>query len=168
MNIKKLVYAALFAALTAVASQIAVPIQPVPINLAVAAVILCGAILGKTYGTIGILVYILLGCFGVPVFSGFRGGLSVIAGYTGGYIVGYLFIAFIVGLVMEKSGKLRSFVLASVIGVALCYTFGTVWYCITAGKGFVAALAVCVLPFIPGDLIKIFLTALIVKKIKLY
>ncbi len=165
MNLKKAVCAALFAAFTAVASQIAIPIQPVPINLAVAAVILSGAVLGRKYGTAGILVYILLGCAGVPVFAGMRGGLQVITGVTGGYIAGYVLIAFIVGFATEKSKKLGAFILSAAVGVALCYTLGTVWYCILTKTPALAALSACVLPFLPGDAVKIALSALIFKKI---
>ena len=164
MNLKKSVCAALFAAFTAVASQIAIPIQPVPINLAVAAVILSGALLGWKYGTASVLVYILLGCVGVPVFSGLRGGLQVIAGVTGGYIVGYVLIALIVGIVSERSKRVLPFVLSAAAGVALCYILGTAWYCVLTSTPVLAALSACVLPFLPGDAVKIALSAIIFKK----
>lgn len=93
----------LFAALTAVCSYISIPLgfTPVPVNLATLAVFLAGGLLGKKYGTVALAVYALIGAVGVPVFSEFRGGLSVLAGPTGGYIIGYIAAAFIVGLLIE-------------------------------------------------------------------
>lgn len=106
MKYSKTTYMALcglFAALTAVCSYISIPLgfTPVPVNLATLAVFLAGGLLGKKYGTVALSVYVLLGAVGLPVFSEFRGGLGVIAGPTGGYIIGYIAAAFLVGLIIE-------------------------------------------------------------------
>ena len=104
----------LFAALMAICSLISIPLgfTPVPVNLATLGVFLAGGLLGKKYGTISIAVYVLLGAVGVPVFAGFRGGLSVLVGPTGGYIIGYVAAAFLVGLLIEvlapKAGAVTS------------------------------------------------------------
>ena len=103
----------LFAAITAVCSYVSIPLgfTPVPVNLATLAVFLAGGILGSRYGTISLAVYTLLGAAGIPVFSEFRGGLGVLAGPTGGYIIGYIAAAFLTGLIVEKflvSGSGRS------------------------------------------------------------
>ena len=104
----------LFAALMAICSLISIPLgfTPVPVNLATLGVFLAGGLLGKKYGTISIAVYVLLGAVGVPVFAGFRGGLSVLVGPTGGYIIGYVAAAFLVGLLIEvlapKAGAVSS------------------------------------------------------------
>ena len=98
-TVKTMVYCALFAALTAVCSQLSVPIQPVPINLALFSVYMAGALLGGGRGAISQIVFLLIGAAGVPVFAGFRGGLQVLAGPTGGYIVGYVAAALITGAV---------------------------------------------------------------------
>ena len=164
MNTKRLVYCALFAAIISVASQISVPVQPIPINAGMFAVLLCGGMLGKKYGTISVVVYILLGIIGAPVFAGFRGGLGVLAGPTGGYILGYIIIAFVAGAVCEWTKKLKYIVPFMMLAVVLCYLVGTLWFCITTGNGFISALSMCVIPFIPWDIIKVILASTIIKK----
>lgn len=167
MNTKRLVYCALFAAIISVASQISVPVQPIPINAGMFAVLLCGGMLGKKYGTISVVVYILLGIIGAPVFAGFRGGLGVLAGPTGGYILGYIIIAFVTGAVCEWTKKLKYIVPFMMLAVVLCYLVGTLWFCITTGNGFISALSMCVIPFIPWDIIKVILASTIIKKYKI-
>ena len=134
----------------AICSFITIPLgfTPVPINLATLGVFLTGGILGKKYGSISLIVYILLGAVGVPVFAGFKGGLGVLAGPTGGYIIGYLAAAFLTGLLVElvftktgtdsgqrstKSSTSRfiGIILAMIAGLAACYALGTAWFMIT-------------------------------------
>lgn len=103
-SIRMQVLCALFAAVTAVCSQITIPIQPVPITLGTFAVLMAGGFLGKRYGLLAIVIYLLLGMAGVPVFSMMRAGFSVIAGPSGGFIIGFAPMAFVVGLVSEKLG----------------------------------------------------------------
>lgn len=167
MKTSKLVYCALFAAIISVASQISIPVQPIPLNAAIFAVLLCGGIMGKKYGTVSVAVYILLGIVGAPVFAGFRGGLSVLAGPTGGYIAGYILIAFVTGAVCEKTRKLKYTVPFMMLAVVLCYAFGTMWFCIATGNGLVSALSLCVFPFIPGDILKVVLASIVINKYKL-
>lgn len=166
-KIYAMVLMALFAALTAVFSQISIPIGPVPINLALMSVFICGGALGWKRGTISIAVYILLGLVGVPVFSGFQGGAAKLAGPTGGYIIGYLFAVFIVGFVCDKLVK-KVWVLpvSMIIGLIVCYVFGTAWFMILTGTGLVESLTMCVIPFLPGDAVKIIAAALVVKALK--
>lgn len=97
----------IFAAVTAICSLITIPLgfTPVPVNLGTLSVFLTGGILGKKYGTLSMAVYVLLGATGVPVFSGFRGGIGVLAGPTGGYIIGYIVAVLIIGLLMENTVK---------------------------------------------------------------
>lgn len=159
---------ALFAAVIAVASWISVPLPftPVPINLATLAVALAGAVLGYKYGTISVLVYILLGAAGVPVFAGFTGGLGHIAGPTGGYIVGYLTAAFITGFVFRMTcrDKIKWYwaAAAAFLGTVSCYLLGTIWFIILTGNGLAASMSMCVIPFIPGDIFKIAVFVLII------
>lgn len=168
MKTKMLILSALFAAVTAVFSQILIPIGPVPINLGTLAVFLAGGFLGHKYGTLSIGVYILLGVVGVPVFAGFKGGAAAITGPTGGYIIGYLFIAFIVGLAVSKSEKVSLIILISamIIGLAICYILGTTWFIHLTGWTLKKALMTCVVVFLPGDALKIFLATVMVKKLK--
>lgn len=163
-RIYSMVLTALFAALTAVFSQISIPVGPVPVNLALLAVFICGGALGWKRGTVSVAVYILLGVAGVPVFSGFQGGVARLAGPTGGYIIGYLFAVFIVGIMCDKLGrKIRVLPVSMVIGLAVCYAFGTVWFMISTGTGLAKSLMVCVIPFLIGDAAKIIAATLVVK-----
>lgn len=102
---KTLTMCAIFTALVAVCSQITIPLPIIPINLALFAVYLAGALLGPWRGALSLLVYLLLAAVGVPVMAGFRGGLGNLVGNTGGYVVGYIFAAFFTGLLVEKRGR---------------------------------------------------------------
>lgn len=167
MKTKKLVYCALFSAVIAVMSLIAIPTPPIPLNMALLAVLLAGGMLGRKYGTLSVVVYILLGVAGLPVFAGFRGGLSTLTGPTGGFIAGYVAVAFVTGAVYEKTSKVKYTIPFMIISVILCYIIGTMWYCFVMNTDFITALTVCVLPFIPGDVLKIVLTVVFINKFKL-
>ena len=167
----------LFAALMAICSLISIPLgfTPVPVNLATLGVFLAGGLLGKKYGTISIAVYVLLGAVGVPVFAGFRGGLSVLVGPTGGYIIGYIAAAFLVGLLTEllvpKAGRsagreILACIIAMIIGLFACYLLGTLWFMISTHTGVWAALISCVFPFLPGDALKIAAGAILTQKLR--
>lgn len=158
---------ALFSAVTAVFSQIIIPIGPVPINLALLAVFTCGCALGRKNGTISIAIYVLLGVVGVPVFTGFQGGLAKVAGPTGGYIIGYLFAVFIIGLMCDKLGrKVWVMAVSIIIGIIVCYAFGTAWFVFSMGEGIWESLMLCVFPFLPGDAAKTVATILIIKALE--
>lgn len=176
----------LFAALTAICSWISIPLgfTPVPMNLATLAVFLAGGLLGPKYGSLSITVYALAGAVGAPVFAGFRGGLSVLAGPTGGYIIGYIAAALIAGLLCAgavksavadsngegnilKSGIVRT-VLALVAALVACYALGTVWFIISTHTNPAAALISCVIPFLPGDAIKIAAGTILLQKLRKY
>ena len=183
LNTTAMVMCGLFAGLTAICSFITIPLgfTPVPVNLATLAVFLAGGILGKKYGTISILVYILIGTAGLPVFAGFRGGPGVLAGPTGGYILGYAAAAFVTGLIIEKfsdkcqlsranSGKVTAkftiFTLSMTAGLALCYFLGTVFFMLSTGSGLVPALVSCVIPFLPGDAVKIAAAVILTERLR--
>ena len=120
-SIRMQVLCALFAAVTAVCSQITIPIQPVPITLGTFAVLMAGGFLGKRYGLLAIVIYLLLGMAGVPVFSMMRAGFSVIAGPSGGFIIGFAPMAFVAGLVSEKLGySFKNMMAATIAGTAVC------------------------------------------------
>ncbi len=179
MRYSKTAYMALcglFAALTAVCSYISIPLgfTPVPVNLATLAVFLAGGLLGKKYGTISLAVYTLLGAAGVPVFAGFRGGFSVLAGPTGGYIIGYILAAFLIGLILDHTLNRASSpateylycIIAMIVGLAACYFLGTLWFIISTGTGIWAALVACVFPFLPGDALKIAAASILIRKLR--
>lgn len=171
MNIKtkQLILYSLFAALTAILSQISIPLPftPVPINLATLSVLLSGAILGKNGGAISQLVYVLLGAIGLPVFAKFSSGIQIILGPTGGYIIGYIIAAFIVGMITEKYAKsMITYIISMIVGIIACYILGTSWFIHVTGSGLITALTMCVFPFIIGDLIKIVLGSFLVKRLR--
>lgn len=164
---RNLVLAALFAALTAVCSQIQIPLPMVPINLALFAVHLAGALLGARWGALSLVVYALLGVVGVPVFASFQSGPSVLFGKTGGYILGYILCALLVGLLSRRwHFSFKGLVGAMVIGVIVCYAFGTAWFMVITGMNLITSLTYCVFPFLPGDAIKILLAALLALRLK--
>ena len=163
----KITMCALFAALTAICSQIQIPLPQIPINLALFSVCMAGAVLGAGYGSLSIIVYVLLGAVGVPVFVGFKGGFATITGPTGGYIVGYIVCAFVTGFIIKfTKGKIYHMALAMVVGIALCYVLGTIWFMILTGNSLVVSLGYCVLPFLPGDAIKIVLASTITYRLR--
>jgi len=156
LELNDMILIAVFAALLCITAPFSVPIGPVPVSLATFTVYLAGAMLGKKRAPLAVLVYILLGTVGLPVFSGFRGGLQVVAGVTGGYILGYIPCAFVAGLFTERRlGKGFADALGMVLGTLCCYAFGTVWFIIATGTGLAPALMTCVVPFLPGDAAKI-------------
>ena len=172
---RKLIYCALLAALTAVCAWLVIPIGPVPISLSTFAVMLCGLLLGWKYGVIAVAVYILLGLAGVPVFTGFRAA-SALLGPTGGYIIGYIAAAFIIGLLIEKLvpassservKELLIYAVAMIAGLFVCYLLGTLWFMIITHTGAWAALVSCVFPFLPGDGLKIIAGALLVRRLRM-
>ncbi len=184
-NTVYLVLCGLFAALTAICSFITIPLgfTPIPVNLGTLAVFLTGGLLGRKYGVVSIIVYVLLGAAGVPVFSGFRGGISVLAGPTGGYIIGYIAAVFVIGAIIDRymkrayenrrNGRTASYAaetlflaLAMVCGLTICYALGTAWFMISTGTPLWASLVSCVFPFLIGDAIKIAAAALLVRKLR--
>lgn len=155
---------ALFTAITCICALITVPLgfTPVPVNLGVIGMFLCGGLLGKKYGTISMCVYVFMGAVGVPVFAGFKAGIGVLAGPTGGYIVAYIIGAFIIGLLIEKLGCFLSLI----IGLIICYVTGTLWFVLSTGCTAATAITSCVLPFAALDAIKIFVASLLIKRLR--
>ena len=169
MNVKNMMYSALFAALTAVASQISIPLPftPIPINLATLVVVAAGGLLGAKWGSVSQCIYLLLGLTGVPVFAKFQGGLGTLLGPTGGYLVGYLVCAWICGMILEKKQERIGWIMgAMTMGIASCYLLGTIWFMVLTKNSFTYSLMQCVVPFLAGDAVKIIAGSLFVKKVK--
>lgn len=172
--VKTLVLCALCAALICILAPFSIPLPGgVPLSLATFAVMLAGVLLGAKFGTVSTLLYLLLGSVGVPVFSSFTGGFSHIATMTGGYLVGYLPLAFFSGLIYhllgrKKNGFAKLFWMAAgmLAGTVVLYLLGTIWFCAISKMTFGAALAVCVIPFLPGDAIKIIAIMLLVPQLE--
>ena len=154
-NVYKLVQMGVMAAVICVLAPLSIPIGVVPISFTNLAIYFALYLLGWKMGTCSLLCYLVIGMIGVPVFSGFSGGFGKLLGPTGGFIIGFIPLAVVSGLAIDKlHNKILQF-LGLVLGIVLCYAFGTAWFCFEAGVGIREALGVCVIPFIPGDLIKI-------------
>lgn len=164
---KQMSFCAIFIAMTAICSQIQIPLPIIPINLALLAVYLAGAMLGARYGAFSIAAYVLLGALGAPVFVNFAGGFGILFGKTGGYIIGYILAAFAIGWLTERWNRLSFFkyCFAMTIGLLLCYLFGTIWFMQITHFNLLASLTYCVFPFLPGDAIKIALAAYLANKL---
>lgn len=136
--------------------SLALPISPVPISLGTLAIYLASYMLGMTRGTVSCLIYLLIGIVGLPVFTGFTGGIGKVLGPTGGYMIGYIFMALICGFFVQVSnGKILPSFVGMILGTIVLYAFGTAWLAFQSSMGFGAALGAGVIPFIPGDLAKI-------------
>ena len=146
--------AAVMTAATCVLAPISVPIGPVPITLANLVIYFSVYLLGWRLGTISCAVYVLLGAFGLPVFSGFAGGLGKLLGPTGGYIVGYIFMAAVGGAAVERFRNIWAQLAGLAAGTLNCYALGTAWFCHTAKTALLPALSLAVFPFIPFDAAK--------------
>ena len=161
-----MVYIALFACLMAICSWISIPGQ-IPFTLQTMGVFLAIGLLGGKRGTLAVLVYILMGAVGLPVFSGFTGGIGRLLGMTGGYIVGFLASALVMWAMEALLGK-KKWVLAvsMAVGLLVCYAFGTAWFIVvyTGSKGAItlgAVLGMCVIPYIIPDTVKIIVALLL-------
>lgn len=149
---KEFCMAGLLAACTAVLAQIVIPIGPVPFNLAVFGAFLAGMLLSPGMAVLSMATYWLMAAIGLPVMAGLQGGLGAVLSPTGGYVAGYLLLAGCTALVAERPVPMRLAGMA--LGLVLCYTLGTVWFICATGTALPAALAMCVLPFIPADVAK--------------
>ncbi len=163
-----LVLIAVFADILAVCAWICIP-SVIPFTLQSLGVFLAVGVLGGKRGTLSVLVYLLLGAVGAPVFSGFSGGFGHIAGPTGGYPVGFLFTALTVWAMegFSKKSHTASF-FSMLIGQTVCYVFGTAWFALATenGEGFFAMLSLCVFPYILPDIAKIAIAVACTKKLK--
>lgn len=156
-----MVYVGIFAAIIAVCSWISIPLT-IPVTLQTMAVCITAGLLGAKRGTLTVLVYMLIGFVGVPVFSNFSAGVGQLMGPTGGYLIGFIFTALIIGISTELLGnKVWVYAVSMIVGIAVLYAFGTAWFIIVYNKAnadavtISGALGMCVVPFIIPDLIKI-------------
>lgn len=153
---------ALMAALMCVLCPVSVPIGPIPISLSILVILLTVYVLGTWRALVSYTVYLLLGAVGMPVFSGFQGGLAKLAGPTGGYLAGFWLMILVAGIIMEKGKRnLLVTILGMLAGVAIDYAVGTAWFVFQTESTVVHALDVCVYPFIPFDVAKIVIAVLL-------
>lgn len=154
---------------------IPIPISPVPLSLATFAVYLAGVLLGAKKGTACVMIYLLLGMVGLPVFSGLSGGVGVLLGPTGGYLVGYIPCVFVTGRLLEHGGTVGQkkqrvvwYAFAMALGTILCYVLGTAWFMFVMDGTYTVsqALLVCVVPYLVFDMVKILAVAAIAVPIR--
>ena len=165
---KQMVLIALMTAVTCVLGPLSIPLpfSPVPISLTNFAIFLAIFVLGMKSGTISFIIYLMLGAVGFPVFSSFRGGFQVLAGPTGGYLIGFIFLALIMGFALDHfDRKLVPTIIGMIIGMAVCYAFGTVWLAKLLSLSFKEGLMMGVIPYLPGDAAKIIIAAIVGPKL---
>ena len=169
MQIKNMARCALFAALMCLCAWVSLPFGQNPITLQTFALFLTLELLGGKYGSLVCLIYLLLGAAGLPVFSGFRGGLGMLLGSTGGYLWGFLLCALVYWLITGLFGS-RFCLVACLAGLLLCYALGTTWFYwvyLQVGSSLSIGFVVlkCVIPYILPDLLKLFLALALAKKL---
>lgn len=170
LSVKELCAIAMTAVLIAVCSWISVP-APVPFTLQTFAVFCALELLGGRRGTVAVLIYLLLGAVGVPVFAGFAGGIGILLGSTGGYLLGFLLTGLVYWLFERLSDRAWLHIAALVLGLALCYAFGTWWFVQVYARAngpisTLAALGWCVFPFLLPDGVKLALALLLSRRLK--
>ena len=161
-NTRNLVLCAMCAAITCILAPLSIPLAGgVPVSLATFAVMLSGVLLGGPLGALSQLIYVLLAAVGLPVLAGWTGGLGIVLGMTGGYIIGYIPCAWLTGLIYKKYGetakrpvKILSMILGMTAGNIALYVIGTAWFMFITEMTLKASLTACVIPFIPGNIIK--------------
>jgi biotin transport system substrate-specific component len=142
--------------------SLVIPISPVPISLTNLAIYIAVILLGMRRGTLVTLVYLFIGFVGVPVFSAFTGGPGKLIGPTGGYLIGFVFLALVAGYFIDKfPGKVIWAVIGMGLGTVILYGLGTAWLAYAAGMTFSQGLLAGVVPFIPGDIIKMILAIIV-------
>ena len=172
LSVRDMTYIAVSAILIAVCSWITIPAGPVPFTMQTFAVFTVVALLGWKRGLFSVLLYLLLGALGLPVFSGFGAGIAKILGPTGGYMVGFAALCLVYGL-MTKNGRdsLPKEAAALALGCLVCYALGTAWFMVVytrsnGGITLLATLSMCVFPFIIPDAVKLALSLVLVRRLR--
>ena len=168
MSLQGMIYASLFGAGTAAGAYLIIPLPPVPITLQTLFLGLAGALLGAQLGALSQLIYLLIGIIGLPVFSGGKAGLGVLFGPTGGYLIGFVAGAWVIGALvnLKKNPGFLWAALALSVGTLVIYLFGVAQLSLVAKLSLTKAITVGVLPFLIGDAVKILAAAYVVKRVK--
>ena len=166
LTVSQIAVIGVMTAATCVLAPLSLPIGPVPISLTNLVIYFSLYTLGTMKGTISYLVYLLLGLVGLPVFSGFTSGPGKLFGPTGGYLIGFIFLALIQGFAMKYfDRKLIPTIIGMLIGMAVCYIFGTVWLAKLMSLSFKEGLFMGVIPYLPGDAVKIIIAVIVGPKL---
>ena len=167
-KIRTMIQTALATAVICILSPftIMLPFSPVPVSLSIFAILIAVYALGMKRGIAATGLYMLIGFVGLPVFSGFSSGIGKLLSPTGGYIIGYLFVAFLSGFFIDRWENRGMHALGMTLGILICYLFGTLWLAREAHMDFRAALAAGVIPFIPADAVKVMITLFVGPKLR--
>ena len=172
INIKQMALVSLFTALTAIGAFISIPVGPVPITMQTLFVLLGGVLLGSKLGALSQIIYIILGLIGIPIFSGFSGGVQTILKPSFGFLLGFIFAAYVVGKVVQlKTTSFKTILAATIVGTIVVYLVGLPYMYLILnnvmhmGLTFTAVVKMGVLLFIPGDLLKILIASLVGAKL---
>ena len=163
LSTRQIILCGLFAALISILAQISIPLPftTVPFTLQIFGIAITGLILGSKCGFISTLIYLILGAIGIPLFANFAGGISVLFGPTGGFLLGYPLMAFIIGYAKEKFNSNFITCLSMILGLAIVYTLGTIMFSFITGNTILQSLIYCVVPFIAVDILKLILAYII-------
>ena len=163
ISTKELILCSLFAAIIAILSQISIPLPftTIPLTMQILAVSVTGLILGCKLSTISVLIYLLLGCIGIPVFAQFSGGVGILFGPTGGYLLGLPLMVYIIGLAKDKSSYTIIIFLSLISGLIVVYIIGTLMFASITGNTIYQSILYCVAPFVLVDLIKLILAYIV-------
>ena len=167
-KISNLFFAALFSAVISVISQVYI-LTPfgIPLTLQTFAISLCGFILGTKWGTASVITYIGVGLLGLPVFSGFSGGIQHIISPTGGFIIGFIFLSLLCGILNNSKNKFIG-ILLGIIGVSVCHLIGVIWFSFISKSGFWTAFITSSMPFLIKDILSVIGAFFIAFKIRKY
>ena len=157
---------AIFSAIICILSVITIPIGTIPISLSLFAIMLSAISLDAKKGVMSVVIYILIGALGIPVFSGFKGGFHILFGPTGGFIISYIFVSLIMSFASQKTNKKLTLFIFSLLSLAVCYIFGSFQYALIMKVSFYNSLFVCVYPFVVFDVLKAVLAINIGVKLK--
>ena len=168
INIRQMTLISLFATLTVVGAFISIPLYPVPLTLQTLFTLLAGMTLGSVMGASSQVIYVLLGVVGLPVFAGFKAGIGILFGPTGGFLFGFIISAYVIGRIIEtiKEKNIFYYLVAGLIGTIILYIVGITQLSLVTGIGIKKAITVGMLPFLPGDILKIIAASFIASKLK--
>ena len=168
INIRQMTLISLFATLTAVGAFISIPLYPVPLTLQTLFTLLAAMVLGSVMGALSQIIYVLLGVIGLPVFAGFKAGIGILFGPTGGFLLGFIISAYVIGKIIELKNEKNIFyyLFAGIMGTIILYIVGITQLSLVTGIGIKKAITVGMLPFLPGDILKIIAASFIASKLK--
>lgn len=168
-KVKRMTYGAVFVCIMILLAQIKITLPGlVPITLQTIGIYMVGCLLPPKEALRSVMLYVIMGAIGFPVFAGYSGGLGVVLGPTGGYITSFPMMAYVISKGAYHKKDTVTIIGSLILGTLLCYTMGTIWFVYTTEASVIAAISWCVLPFLWGDILKIGVVILVAKKINIH